>query len=110
MTRIFIALATIVLLTIVGCSNLTDRSKEKNNEIKTESSSFIGTIKEINGNTALVSAKVFKGNPEGNVFVDLSVNNDETFQFGDKVKVEFDGTIKESNPAQINTLSVELVD
>jgi hypothetical protein len=110
MTRIFKALAMIVLLTIVGCSNSTDRSEEKNNEIKTESSSFIGTIKEIYGNSALVSAKVFEGNPEGDVFVDLSVNNDETFQVGDKVKVGFDGTIKESNPAQINTLSVEMVD
>ncbi|HZH58409.1 MAG TPA: DUF3221 domain-containing protein [Metabacillus sp.] len=109
MKRIFKALAIIVLLTIVGCSNSTDRSEEKN-EIKTESSSFIGPIKEINGNSALVSAKVFEGNPEGDLFVDLSVNNDETFQVGDKVKVGFDGTIKESNPAQINTLSVELVD
>jgi Protein of unknown function (DUF3221) len=110
MTRIFKALAIIVILTIVGCSNSTDRSEEKNNEIKTESSSFTGTIKEINGNSALVSTKVFEGNPEGDVFVDLSVNNDETFQVGDKVKVGFDGTIKESNPAQINTLFVELVD
>jgi hypothetical protein len=62
-----------VFLTIVGCSNSTDRSEEKNNETKTESYSFVGTIKEINGNSALVSAKVFEGNPEGDVFVDLSV-------------------------------------
>jgi hypothetical protein len=110
MTRTLKALAVIVLLTIVGCSNSIDKSEEKNSEIKTESSSFIGTIKEINGNSAIVSAKVFEGNPEGDVFVDLSVNNDETFQVGDRVKVGFDGTIKESNPAQINTLSVELVD
>ena len=109
MTRVFKALAIIVLLTIVGCSNSIDSSEGKNNEIKTESSSFTGTIKEINGNRALVSAKVFKGNPEGDVFVDLSVNNDETFQVGDKIKVGFDG-ILESSPAQINTLSVELVD
>ncbi|MEH7250151.1 DUF3221 domain-containing protein [Neobacillus niacini] len=52
----------------------------------------------------------YLGNPEGDLFVDLSVNNDETFQVGDKIKVGFDGIIKESNPAQINTLSVELVD
>ena len=43
-------------------------------------------------------------------FFDLSVNEAETFRVGDKIKVGFDGTIKESNPAQINTLSVELVD
>jgi uncharacterized lipoprotein NlpE involved in copper resistance len=55
MTRIFKALAIIVLLTIVGCSNSADRSEEKNNEIKTESSSFVGTIKEINGSINGVS-------------------------------------------------------
>ncbi|GAA0603335.1 hypothetical protein GCM10009001_20370 [Virgibacillus siamensis] len=44
------------------------------------------------------------------MFVDLSVNNDKTFQVGDKIKVGFDGKILESNPAQINTLSVELIE
>jgi hypothetical protein len=109
-TRIFNALAIIVLLTIVGCSNSIGSSEEKNNEVKTEYSSFIGTIKDINGKTAIVSAIVFEGNPEGDVFVDLTVNNDETFEVGDKIKVGFDGIIKESNPALINTFSVELVD
>lgn len=108
MTRIFKAFAIIVLLPIIGCSNSIASSEE--NEIKTESSSFTGTIKEINDNRALVSAKVYEGNPESDVFIDLSVNNAETFQVGDKVKVEFEGIIKESNPAQINTLSVVLVD
>lgn len=110
MTRIFKALAIIVLLTIIGCSNSLGSSEEKTNEVKTEYSSFIGKIKDINGKTAIVSAKVYEGNPEGDVFVDLSVNNDETFEDGDKIKVDFDGIIKESNPAQINTFSVELVD
>ncbi|HLQ98400.1 MAG TPA: DUF3221 domain-containing protein [Candidatus Dormibacteraeota bacterium] len=106
----FKVLAIIVLLTIVGCSNSIDTSEEKGNEIKTVNSSFTGTIKDISGNRALVSAKIVEGNPEGDVFVDLSVNEAETFRVGDKIKVGFDGTIKESNPAQINTLSVELVD
>jgi|SRR5699024_10857190 len=110
MSKIFRAFAIIFLLTIVGCSNSIDTSQEENDEIKTKNSSFTGTIKEIIGNRALVSAKIFEDNPEGDVFVDLSVNNTQTFKVGDKVKVGFDGTIKESNPAQINTLSVELVD
>lgn len=109
-TRICKALALIVLLTIVGCSNSMNRGVEKNNVIQTEDFSFTGTIKEINGTSAIVSAIVFEDNPKGDVFVDLSVNSDETFRVGDKVKVGFDGTIKESYPAQINTLSVELVD
>ncbi|MCM3444820.1 DUF3221 domain-containing protein [Metabacillus halosaccharovorans] len=78
--------------------------------IDTENSNFIGTIKEINGHRALVYAKIFEGNPEGDVFVDLSVNNTKTFKVGDKIKVEFDGTVLESNPAQIITLSVELIE
>jgi len=39
----------------------------------------------------------------------LSVNNDEAFQVGNEIKVGYDGTM-ESYPAQIHTLSVELVD
>lgn len=107
MLRIFKALAIIVLLTIGGCSNSIDRSEE-NNQITTENSFFTGTINEINDNRALVHAKL--GGGEGDVFVDLSVNSDEIFHVGDKIKVEYDGAIKESDPAQINTLSVELIE
>ncbi|MFS0752149.1 DUF3221 domain-containing protein [Oceanobacillus sp. 1P07AA] len=81
---------------------------KKINEIETVSTYFIGTINEINGNIAIVYSKL--GGLEGDVFVDLSVNNDATFQIGDKINVEYDGTILESNPAQINTLSVELIE
>lgn len=106
--RVFKALAIIGLLVIVGCANSTDESEEKFNEPTTANSSFTGTIKEIKSNTAIVSAKL--GGGEGDVFVNLSVNSDETFQVGDRVKVGYDGTIMESNPAQINTLFVELID
>jgi len=44
------------------------------------------------------------------VVVDISVKNDEAFQVGDKVKVGYDGAIRESSPAQINTLSVDLIE
>lgn len=82
-----------------GCSNSIDTSREESNEPKTPNSSFTGTIKEINRNKALVYAKL--GGGEGKVFVDLSMNDDEVFQIGDGVKVGYDGTIRESNPAQI---------
>lgn len=108
MSKVFKALAIFVLLVIVGCSNTTGESEVEFNEPKIVDSSFTGTIKEIKGNTAIVSAKL--GGGEGDVFVNLSVNSDETFQVGDRIKVGYDGTIKESNPAQINTLSVELID
>lgn len=111
MPKLFIGLvATIVLLAISGCSNLIGMGEEKEtNGPEKVGSVFIGTIKKIYDQKAFVNAKN-GGILEGNVIVDLSVNNDETFQIGDKIKVEFDGTILESSPAQINTLSVKLVD
>jgi hypothetical protein len=87
----------------------TDKSKTSEiNGIEKTVSNFVGIIKDINGHRAIVNAKI--GGGEGDVFVDLSVNSDETFQVGDKIKVEYDGPILESNPAQINTLSVELIE
>ncbi|MBU5467213.1 YobA family protein [Virgibacillus sp. MSJ-26] len=65
---------------------------------------FTGTIKEIYESTALVDGTM------GEVLVALSVNNDETFHVGDRIKVGYNGAIMESDPAQIKTLSVELVD
>lgn len=65
---------------------------------------LIGTIKEIYDNMALVDGT------RGKILVTLSVNNDETFRVGDKVRVGYNGTIMESNPAQIKTLSIELID
>lgn len=110
MTRLLTVLVSIiVLLTIAGCSDSLDKGEEEVNEPVKRNSNFIGTIKEIHGQSALVHTEN-GGIPEGNVFVDLSVNNDETFEIGDKIKIEFDGTILESNPAQVNTLFVELVD
>lgn len=106
--KAFKAFLIIVLLIISGCSNSVNQNDEETTETETVISYFTGTIKEINGNTALVYAEL--GGGKGNVFVNLSVNSDETFQVGDEVKVGYDGTIMDSNPAQINTLSVELVD
>lgn len=106
--KIFKPFLIIVILIISGCSNSVIQNDEEPVEIETGSVYFTGTIKEINDNTALVYAEL--GGSEGNVFVNLSVNSDEAFQVGDAIKVEYDGTIMESNPAQINTLSVELVD
>ncbi|GGK06144.1 hypothetical protein GCM10007063_30790 [Lentibacillus kapialis] len=102
-----ILFAIILIGLLPACSFSGD---DKTNEVEKTSSYFKGTIKKINGNNALVSAKIFEGNPESDVFVDLSVNSDKNFQVGDKIKVEFDGNILESNPAQINTLSVELIE
>jgi uncharacterized OB-fold protein len=75
---------------------------DKNDAVRV---SFEGRIEELLDNRAIV--QVEKGNFSGRVLVDLSVNETETFQVGDKVKVEYDGQVRESDPAQINTLSVK---
>jgi hypothetical protein len=98
------ALAIIVLLIISGCSDTMNGNDEEPAEIEMGSFYFTGTIKEKYDGTALVDGT------RGKVLVNLSVNNDEIFLVGDKVKVGYNGAIMESNPAQIKTLSVELVD
>lgn len=103
--KVFIIFA---ILMISACSHSVNEKNEDPTKIETVSFYFTGTIKEINGETAVVYASL--GGGKESVFVNLSVNSDETFQVGDEVKVGYDGTIRESNPAQIHTLSVELVD
>lgn len=98
------AVAIIALLTIVGCSNSINENDENTTDSETPSFYFTGTIKEIYDGTALVDGT------RGKVFVTLTVNNNEVFHVGDKVRVGYNGTIMESNPAQIETLSVERVD
>lgn len=66
--------------------------------------SFTGEIKEIIEKTAIVESSL-----AGKVAVNLAVNYEETFQVGDTVRVYFTGEIRESNPAQIDTLAVEKI-
>ena len=69
---------------------------------------FRGTIAEmITDDRAIVWEE---GRDTHRILVDLSVNSAVTFQVGDEIEVGFDGVIKESEPAQITTLSVELVE
>lgn len=100
-------LIIIIMLVLFGCSNPIDSSEPNTIDSDTPYYHFTGTIKEITGNTAIVYGKL--GGSKGNVFVDLSVNRNEIFRVGDEVKVGYDGIILESNPAQINTLSVEIM-
>jgi hypothetical protein len=70
-----------------------------------------GTIEEINGQSALVSIEEGEILKSGaNVYVNLSVNSQEMFQVGDKVKVGYDGSTMESSPLQIKTLTLKKVE
>ncbi|WP_397538158.1 hypothetical protein [Rummeliibacillus pycnus] len=73
---------------------------------------FTGVIEEINGQTAIVyvTEEDDKDNVvSGIIYVNLAKNPDVTFQVGDKVKVGYDGTIRDTAPIGITTLTIELV-
>ena len=94
----FIAIAS--LLFACGSENL-----EK--DVK---ATFVGTIQQINGESAIIGAAEEDGKMLGQISINLAVNPNETFQIGDRVRVGYDGMIMESAPAQIKTLTVEKVE
>ncbi|MGA3676125.1 hypothetical protein [Lysinibacillus agricola] len=73
---------------------------------------FIGVIEEmINDREAFVYVTKTEGSPVyGIIHINLAKNPDETFQVGDKVKVGYDGTVQDTAPLTITTLTVELVE
>lgn len=112
-------IGVLVILLVVGLTygcghsskrnGIGDRNTDFINE--NETFNFTGRILEIiDTDSAIVKGVLIENNPEGKVLVDLSVNEDEGFEVGDHVKVEFDGPIMESNPMKIHTLSVELIE
>lgn len=127
--RILLIAIAFLILALTACTNGKEENKssvgetdknqqEINNEDKIDSTDdyenkptfFIGTIEEINGEGALVSiekGEILKSGSK--VGVDLSVANDKTFQIGNKVKVGYDGIIRETHPLSINTTFVELI-
>ena len=80
---------------IVACSN-------------NEEEYFTGYIEDINGTSAVVKIEEGKIRKSGGLW-NLSVNEDSTFQVGDKVKVKYD-FVGETSPLSIGTKSVEIID
>ncbi|MGF9976821.1 hypothetical protein ABE042_10340 [Viridibacillus arvi] len=72
---------------------------------------FTGVIEEINEQGAVVYVTDDEDNAiSGIIAVNLAKNPDQTFQVGDKVKVGYDGTMRDTAPIGITTLTVELVE
>ena len=70
---------------------------------------FVGTIEEIHDSTAIVIASESENSKlRGPVEVGLSVNPNETYQVGDKVRVEYD-EVMEVAPVRVSTLKIEKV-
>lgn len=75
---------------------------------KSDENTFIGVISEINNNTAIVDVE--SGNilsSSDKVVIELLNNEEIKFKVGDRVKVSHSGLIRESYPAQVDTLKVE---
>lgn len=103
----------VLVLFISGCGSDSPNNTNAGNSAEPDSEvrvSFTGEIVEIHGTGAVVFVKEGEILSSGSrVSVDLSVNNEETFQVGDSVKVVYDGVIRESDPLQINTIAVEKI-
>lgn len=103
MKKIWILLvAIIVSLLLMTCSN------PDNGAVAT----FTGTIKEINGQSAIINVDEGEAiRSSGDVVsVRLSVNEDVEFKIGDRVKVGYDGEVRESYPLSINTIFIEIIE
>lgn len=74
-----------------------------------EKATFKGTIEEINGASALVNiveGDILKSGRS--VYVDLSVKSELVFKVGDTIEVEYNGTVRETSPLSIDTISVQI--
>ncbi|WP_223557088.1 hypothetical protein [Lysinibacillus sphaericus] len=82
------------------------------NSTRKVEATFIGVIEEmINDREAFVYVTKTEGSPVyGIININLAKNPDETFQVGDKVKVGYNGTVQDTAPLTITTLTVELVE
>ena len=105
---ILVLCALVVMFALIGCANgsITDDIIIDD----TESVFFTGVITEINDNTALVTpneGEQIRSSGDA-VYVSLK-SSEDIFAVGDTIKVEYDGTVMESYPLQINAISVKKV-
>ena len=110
--RGFVILTAIITMGLVAC-NADNYTSHEDSSISTDPTTvtFDGTIEEINGDSVLVAIDTGEILRSGDkVTVDLSSAPDEIFEIGDKIRVEYDGTIRESYPLQVDTLSIQKLD
>ncbi|MCM3768500.1 YobA family protein [Neobacillus niacini] len=103
-------LLTFIIGLLVACTPV--NTDPNDNEIKVDKATgfFIGTIEEKSDQNAIVNVDQGEILKSGNrVFVNLSVNSNATFQVGDKIRVDYEGEVRESYPFRINVTNVELI-
>ncbi|HLR91886.1 MAG TPA: hypothetical protein VK048_02400 [Atopostipes sp.] len=111
--KIFLRLSLFLVFFFVACSSENeDPPIDMSNSITSEVI-FHGTIEEITDETSAVVA-VNSGdilNSADKVIVDLTKSADDiVFEVGNNVQVTYDGIVRESYPAQINTLHIEKIE
>ncbi|NGP45416.1 hypothetical protein G4V62_10780 [Bacillaceae bacterium SIJ1] len=103
-------LIALILIVSIGLLGACTTSSGDHADDQESEATFIGTIEELNDEMALVSIKKGDILKSGSlVDVNLSVANGTTFQIGDKIKVGYDGYVREKHPLGIHTTFVELV-
>ncbi|GLO65713.1 hypothetical protein [Oceanobacillus kimchii] len=110
--RIMINYISIIFMLVFSSScDSTSINNIRNAKFKTQDS-LIGNIQTINNDIAIV--KVTKGsilNSGNQVTVDLSVEEEITFEVSDKVEVGFTGEVREIGPpVGIDTIYVKVID
>jgi len=113
--KIWILFSSFLICLLFACNNTDNKpiTSDTDNEPITSdvTSTFTGTITEIYDQTALVHIDEGEITKSGSrVHVDLSKNSETTFHVGDKVKVGYDGEVRESDPLQINVVFIEKVE
>ncbi|WP_152658160.1 hypothetical protein [Oceanobacillus sp. CFH 90083] len=100
MKKIFFYLLMSCLYIILSSCNTSDAEN-----------TFIGAIKTIENEMAIIEIEEGDILSSGNrVSVDLSVASETEFSIGDKVRVGYDGDVRETGPLGINTAFAELVE
>lgn len=95
-----IALIVLTSCLLAACSN----------EDQMQKAAFTGTIESIHNDSAIIAIEEGEILSSGDkVSVNLAVNEEETFQVGDRVVVEYDGAVMESYPLQVHTISIKLI-
>lgn len=100
--KIIIIIIVIVMIIIIGISINNKRNNKYWCDIDNISNVIVGEI------TSVSNGKLLLKTSEKN---SIEVNHKANIKFnvGDKIRIVFDGFIKESNPPQIIAISIELI-
>lgn len=101
-------LFAIILIGLFSAYSPSDKDKTDDNETNEIFTGNIETIEDQNAIVDIEAGEILKSGRK--VSVNLSVTDNTMFQVGDEFRVGYDGEVRESEPLQINTTFVELIE